>query len=274
MNTVKKHVGHGITQFGVTKEVVNNLQQFKISPVAKLVLIYLTTCFNPTKPFMFPKQKTMAAILGVSERSIVRAISELVKAGVILVEVSFTNRYRFTSKIVQNCPQIDSIVAVQEITPPNEVTNCPPKNEKIFSSEKLSDNKRQNSANGVTNCPPSCHEQRKEHEVEQSKRVKEINSISETIKIDEYKLLKKYAMSKGAKNVQKYVNALIINGSAKEIIKAHKEKLAIEEYHRREIQRTQELIAKQREDFDKAVKPTECDAIRKVLSEKFGRKFA
>ena len=39
--------------------------------------------------------------MGVSERSVTRAIQELFKAGLILIECKYTNRYKFTSKIVQ-----------------------------------------------------------------------------------------------------------------------------------------------------------------------------
>ena len=86
MQTAKKHDQHGFSQFRLTNKTVNNLSQFDLTPTAKLVLVYLTTCYNPKKADMFPKQKTIAMKLGISERSIVRAISELIKAGLIVVE--------------------------------------------------------------------------------------------------------------------------------------------------------------------------------------------
>lgn len=103
--TLKKHAKHGFTSFELTKDLLNKLQQFKVTPTAKLVLLYLATCYNPNKADMFPKQKTIADKIGVSERSVVRAIQELFKAGIIIVECKYTNRYKFTSKIVAECPE-------------------------------------------------------------------------------------------------------------------------------------------------------------------------
>lgn len=251
MNTVKKHVGHGIKQVQLLNYLLNNLSQFKLKPTTKLVLLYLAGCYNPEHVDVFPKQKTIALQMGISERSVISAIQELHEKGLVISERKYTNRYKFTSRILNLGDMVEDFSHPEEIAD-TECKNCTSQSENF--------------------APPyigTTIEQEKNNE----KRVKEINSISETIKIDEYRILRKYAESKGAQNIQRYVNALVINGSAKEILKAHKERLAVEEYHKREVTRTQELIAKQREDFDKAVKPTECDAIRKVLSEKFGRKF-
>lgn len=96
----KKAVSQGVTSFELTKGLLNNLSQFEITPTAKLVLLYLASCYNPNKADMFPKQKTIADKIGVSERSVVRAIQELFKAGLIIIECKYTNRYKFTSKIV------------------------------------------------------------------------------------------------------------------------------------------------------------------------------
>lgn len=101
MNT---QLQYRFTQFELTKGLINNLQQFSISPVSKLVLLYLSGCYNPKKADVFPKQKTIATKLGISERSVIRAIQELVKEGLILVETKATNRYKFTSKIASEYP--------------------------------------------------------------------------------------------------------------------------------------------------------------------------
>ena len=114
MNTVKKHDKQGFTQFDLTKHLLNNLQQFKITPTAKLVLLELSACYNPKKPDMFPKQKTIALKLGISERSVNRAIQELFKAGLILIECKYTNRYKFTSKIVSECKQDNSASKIRK----------------------------------------------------------------------------------------------------------------------------------------------------------------
>lgn len=98
--SMKTTSGHGLTQFELTTNIVKNLKQFNITPTAKLVLLYLSSCYNPNKATMFPKQKTIADKIGVSERSVVRAIQELFKAGLIIIECKYTNQYKFTSKIV------------------------------------------------------------------------------------------------------------------------------------------------------------------------------
>ena len=96
MNTVKKRVA---TQFDLTKITLNNLSQYDITPTAKLVLLLLTDCYNPKHADVFPKQKTIAEKLGISDRSVVRAIQELVTAGLILIECKNTNRYILTDKL-------------------------------------------------------------------------------------------------------------------------------------------------------------------------------
>lgn len=187
LNTVKKHDRHGFSQFTLTQNLLNNLQQFEITPTAKLVLLYLSSCYNPKKADMFPKQKTIAAKIGVSERSVVRAISELIQAGLIIVECKYSNRYKFTSRIVAE----------------------PPRNEKNFEQENMSDDLGQNFT--------KQDDKLSEHDIEP------INEpINEPLKVDDYKILKNYAIKKGAKNIQAYVNALIKSGSAEGIIKEQK----------------------------------------------------
>ena len=103
--TLEKHANHGFTQFELSKNVLHNLKHFNLTPTGKLVLLYLSSCYNPNKADMFPKQKTIACKMGISERSVVRAIQELFKAGLIIIECKYTNRYKFTSKIVAECPE-------------------------------------------------------------------------------------------------------------------------------------------------------------------------
>ena len=165
MNTVKKHAQHGFSQFQLTTEIVKNLSQFDITPTAKLVLVYLTTCYNPKKAEVFPKQKTIAAKIGVSERSVVRAVQELFKAGLILIECKTTNRYKIVAKW-------DSYKA---------------ENEKIFTQDNMSYNSGQNDTSQTDNLSPAIYEQK----IEQKK---------EPEKVEDFKILKNYAESRGAKN--------------------------------------------------------------------------
>jgi DNA-directed RNA polymerase specialized sigma subunit len=73
------------------------LNTLKITPTAKLVLIGLLNHYNPNNADMFPSISYLAKQLGISERSISRAIVDLKNAGLILYETKNVNRYRFTS---------------------------------------------------------------------------------------------------------------------------------------------------------------------------------
>lgn len=183
--SMQMHAGHGISQFELSKKVLNNLSQYNLKPTAKLVLLYLCDCYNPEHGKMFPKQTTIAQKLGVSEISVIRAIQELHKEGLIISERKYINCYKFTSKIVQNCPQISKtkkiVEAYQKVEQP---------------IKKIS----------------PCIEQKKE--------------TNKSTNIEDYKILKAYAVSKGAININAYINALVKSGSAKEIIKNEKQKMA------------------------------------------------
>jgi DNA-binding Lrp family transcriptional regulator len=50
---------------------------------------------------MFPKQETIAEKLGISLSSVKRAVKELSKANIILVELKFSNRYNLTSSFFE-----------------------------------------------------------------------------------------------------------------------------------------------------------------------------
>lgn len=99
-NALKNKIVKEKSQFELTNFTLNNLSQFKLTPTAKLVLLYLTTCYNPKHKEVFPKQKTIADKLGISEVSVTRAIQELHKEGLVFSERKISNIYRFSSKIV------------------------------------------------------------------------------------------------------------------------------------------------------------------------------
>lgn len=184
---LKTMSGHGFTQFELTQKLLNNLSQFEITPTAKLVLMYLSSCYNPKRVDMFPKQKTIAAKIGVSERSVVRAISELISAGLIIVECKNTNRYKFTSKIVGKCLE----------------------QEKIFTSDNLSDDGCQNVGSKRDKLSRHEHEQTKEHK-------------KEPIGVEDFKILKQYALENGAKNVKAFIAWMKKSGKAQEVLNEHK----------------------------------------------------
>lgn len=205
MNTVKKHGAHGFSQFKLTQNLLNNLSQFDLTSNEKLVLLYLSSCYNPKKADMFPKQKTIAAKIGISERSVVRAIQGLIKQGLIVVECKYTNHYKFTSKIVGKCPQND------------------------FNSQddNLSAELGQNDTQQGDNLSPHEHEPIKEH-------------TKQPASVEDFKILKDYAESKGAKNITAYINALKQSGSAEKIIKEFKVKRGADRFYENQYRETLE----------------------------------
>ena len=96
MNT-KRKPDFKLSQFELSKIVLENLHKFDLSPTAKLVLLALVNCYNPSNADVFPKQKTLADQLGISERSVIRAIKEIVACQFVIYETKITNRYKFTS---------------------------------------------------------------------------------------------------------------------------------------------------------------------------------
>ena len=231
-NTVKKHAQHGFSQFKFTNYLLNNLSQFKLSPSAKLVLLELSTCYNPKNADVFPKQKTLAQKIGISERSVVRAIQELIKEGLILVESNkYTNHYIFTAKMG---------------IPSGE-------NEKNFEDENLSYDLRQNDTKEDDNL--SSHDKNQKD-----------NMIKEPVSVDDFKILKEYAEIKGAKNVGAYINALKKNGADKEIIKKYKEKIVADNRALKAVQATQNQIKAFNELKEQACPPPQSvkDFIKKL----------
>ncbi len=206
----EKHAGHGISGFEMTTIVLQNLNKFKLSNSAKVVLWYLASCHNGKKGYVFPKQKTIAQKMGISERSVIRGIQELVKEGVILVECNLSNKYFWGAKIASECPH-------------------------FLSDENMSDDNDKISSTS-DNLSPHIHEQTKEQIKEQTVIEKE------PVKVDDYKILKDYAVKNGAKNVQAYVNWLKRNGCASDIIAKHKEKVAADRYAAKQIEETTQLI--------------------------------
>lgn len=218
---MEKHALHGFSQFELTDKLLKNVYKLGLKGVTKDVLIQLSTFYNPKNRTMFPKQKTLAQRVNASERSVIRAIQSLVKAGLILVECKHINHYVFTSKLYCELGM----------------------DEKNFTSEKMSQEKRQNDTLKGDNLSSHVKEQIKEHE-------------KEPVKVDDFKILKEYASSKKAKNVTAYINALKKNGSADKIISEFKEKQAADRYFAKQVQETKELIAQNKKDAETACAPT------------------
>lgn len=183
LKIAETHVGNGVSQFELSKKVLNNLYKYNLKPVTKLVLLFLCDCYNPKHGEMFPKQSTIAQKLGVSEVSVIRAISELHKERLIISERKGVNRYTFTPRILSE----------------------PPINEQ---NKMIVQTKQKDSSKPIKKIAP-CIEQKRE--------------TKKSTNIEDYKILKQYAIKRGAKNIQAYINALIKSGSAESIIKEYKQ---------------------------------------------------
>lgn len=71
--------------------------KFDLNPTQILVLIGLSSHYNPQKSVVFPSQEFLAKNLNISERSVIRAISELVKKRIIVKSKQGNNNlYAFT----------------------------------------------------------------------------------------------------------------------------------------------------------------------------------
>lgn len=84
MNTAKKQSTKGITQFELTTNLLRNLNKYKLTPVAKLVLLELTTHYNDVNGVVFPSMNYIAEVLGVGLTSVKQAINDLIKEGLII----------------------------------------------------------------------------------------------------------------------------------------------------------------------------------------------
>lgn len=141
-NSVKSMPLKGISQFELTQKLLQNLYKFRLTPTAKLVLLYLSSCYNPKHAEMFPKQRTIADKLGVSEASVIRAICELHKEGLIISERKYTNRYKYTSKFLTSLGILDNKMQVENSQNESKGTcNLQP----VLIEPKREQNKKQNS---------------------------------------------------------------------------------------------------------------------------------
>ena len=86
-----------------TNLIRGGLSSLDLSPNTKLVLLYLSTCYNEKKGVVFPKLKTIAKAVGISEISCKRAIKELLRESCILKSKRFknSNEYVITKKILE-----------------------------------------------------------------------------------------------------------------------------------------------------------------------------
>lgn len=185
-NTAKSMPQHAFTQFELVNYLLQNLYKWDLKPIEQLVLLQLAYHYNPANKFVFPKQRTIAQKINVSERSVIRAIQSLVKAGLILVECNLSNKYAFASKLTAELSE----------------------NQKFFEPDTVSDDNVKIS---------SLTDKMSDTLIEQTKE-----PINEPTNVDDYKILKDYAIKHNAKNIHAYINFLKKSGSDKQIIKEYK----------------------------------------------------
>lgn len=166
-NAVKKMPNTGFTQFELTQKLLQNLNNFKLTPTAKLVLMYLSSCYNPKHGEMFPKQKTIADKIGVSEASVIRAISELHKEGLIFSERKYTNRYVFTSKFLTSLGILNNKMQVKNSQNESKET-C--KLQPLLIEQRREQNKKQKSFKNLPFVDPA------RYQTGELKRLKTINN--------------------------------------------------------------------------------------------------
>lgn len=228
MNTIKSTEYNNCAGFKPIKQVeltnflLNNLQNFNLKPTTKLVLLYLSSCYNPRNADVFPKQRTIADKMGISEASVIRAIAELHKEGLIISERKYSNRYKFTQKLLLNCEKI------------------------VF----LQDNKKQvknlqNETGKLAKCDLHEHEQVNKQVNKQQEEV--ANTTRTPLSMQDFEKLKKYATKKGAKNPTAYAHAIINGGSAGEILDKIKAEQTRKIERQKAAQRRTEEIEREKE---------------------------
>lgn len=244
-NTVKNPVLKQIKQVQLSNRIVNNLSQFNLKPTAKLVLLYLASCYNPKHADVFPKQKTIADRMGISEASVIRAVSELHKEGLIISErKKYTNRYKFTSRILNLGGTV----------------------EYFEQDNKMQFEITQNDSLKPCNLQALYKEQKDEQE--DNKYFTGGNIYNE-----DNKILEDYAIKHNAKNIQAYINTLKSTGSAAKIICEYKKRKKVTQNALRSIQETQITLQKYKEYEQNSVSYTTCDAWLK-LGEKLRQRKA
>ena len=258
VNTAEKHAVHGVSQIELTNFLLNNLSQFNLKPTTKLVLLYLSGCYNPKHADVFPKQKTIAHQMGISEASVIRAIQELHKEGLIISERKYTNRYKFTSRILNLGGMVEDFSKANKMQVENSQI------------ERLE----------TCNLQPPCIEQKEEQIKEQTVSKKSSPVEKENrggnvylFQSEEDRILEEYAIKHGARNVKAYINTLKNSGSAKKILREYKNKIWYTQRAICEMRETKELLKSYDENAKTAEKITDNDREAWIkLGHKWGKK--
>lgn len=206
MKLAKKHEERGITQFELSKIVLNNLKCFKLTPIGKLVLLVLVDCYNPENgSVVFPSIDFIAEKAGVGLTATKQAIKDLISEGLIIKSKRGKIHGNYNKYLLT--PKVQNSTAEQS--------------ENEFFKQSDSDR---------------LHEQ-------QTKENKKItNVVNLKSKKDDTELLEQYAKKMGAQNVRAYVNALKISGAAAKVIDQEREKEGVKIYWNKQAIKTSELV--------------------------------
>ena len=223
-----------LTQFELTKNIVTNLKHFELTPSAKLVLILLTTHYNPANgSVVFPSMPFISKTLGLGLTAVKQAINDLIKSGLIIKakrdKISGNhNKYLLTLKV-------------------RNTTVKQSENELL----KQSENDRFN----ITN---------KETKKEQTEKV-----IKPVINVDDFEKLKDYAVKKGVKYPAAYARKIIEAGNADKVLSEINAAQIAKENAKKRAAETSALLSTFR-DYRAEAAPPPAEVIRKfeLLKEK------
>ena len=236
-------MGKEFSQYKLTQNLLNNLQQFNVSPLAKLVLLEISACYNPATNVMYPKQASIAQKIGCSERSVIRAIQELFKAGLIIIEGKHTYKYKFSQYLLNLGGMVKIIDNAQD---------------NLSDTQKTDDNLSGNTGQNVRQIDDNLS----------GAMIEPINEPTNgPLNVVEFKILKEYAKEHGATNIQGYINALKIKGVAADIIRQYREKEGVSKYWERQAAQTSEMIKQMREQKGDPM-PESFKQLRKTLCKK------
>lgn len=211
---------HELTQFELSKDVLmNQLKNYKLSSTGKLVLLYLTACFNPNNGnVVFPKLQTIADSLGIGLTATKSAISDLINEGLVIKtkqnKAGNSNKYLLTGKVTGNGGKNRTFKQPKSelLKGQNPTISCKRTNKRT----KKSSNREEG------NKKPSYTE-------------------------EELKIIKEYVSSRSdIKDKIAYYNK-IISCDCTFILKKYAQEKAVKMQAEREIQRTQEYLKELRE---------------------------
>ncbi len=188
-NVLKQEDYREFTQFELTTNLLNNLKQFDLTPVAKLVLLELSTHYNGEKngAVVFPSIETIAETLGVGLTATKKAIKDLIAEGLIIKSKM--------SKVHGNYNKYCLTLKVQNTT-----------------SERSENELSKQSKNDLFYIGTNKQEQKKE----------QTDKMGGNVYLeDDDVILYEYAKKRAKKSVEGYVRFLKSSGAAKSIIKEH-----------------------------------------------------